>query len=177
MNLSEFLQTAPEFADLTPADIEILERAMTVRNYPDGHEFIKEDAVGDAVYLILDGEVCVRRRRGRERGFVDIKRMRPGELFGLISLIDQSKHHASCKAIGPVRAASLPRTAFELLYETNSPLPHHFQHIVARQLARDLRAVTRVLRQDIFGDDTSGGYTGPERRSGGDRRRGERRQS
>jgi CRP-like cAMP-binding protein len=174
MNLSEFLHTAPEFSDMSAGDIASLEKAMMVRDYPDGHVFFSEGSSPDALYLIIDGEVAVSHLKGEERGYVVIKRMHAGEFFGLMALIDHTRRHASCTAVGKVRVASLPSNAFALLYESNSRLSNRFQLIIARQLARDFRSLVSVLRQNIFALDdepvNTMAYQGPERRSGTDRR-------
>ena len=177
MKLIDLLETAPNFAGLSRADVEALDRIMVERDYPDGHEFFRQGSPADTIYLIVDGEVAVTQRHSDDRGHTELKRMGSGEIFGEWALIDHTRRHACCKAIGPVRVASLPRSAFELMYTANSPMPHHFLHIVARQLARDLRSLVGTLRQAIFED--SGAplqpYDGPERRSDQDRRKGERR--
>ena len=153
MNFFEFLQTVPDFDVMSSEDIEILDKIMLVRDYPDGHEFIHEDTVGHDIYLIVDGCVAVTHKKGKNRGLLDMKHLHPGELFGLISLVDDGKHEASCRAIGMVKAASLPRSTFKLLYESNSPLARHFQYIVSRQLMRDYRTLINLLRSIIFAEN------------------------
>jgi CRP-like cAMP-binding protein len=183
MRLIELLETAPEFAELSRNDVETLDRIMVEKVYHDGHEFFKQDSPADTIYLIIDGEVAVTRSYSDERGHVEFKRLGAAEIFGQLALIDHTKRHACCRAVGPVRVAYLPRSAFELLYATNSQTPHHFQHIVARQLARDLRSLVGTLRRAIFEDSNAPllPYKGPERRtnedrrSDVDRRKGERR--
>lgn len=181
MNFSEFLRTVPEFAAFSERELDTLERAMTVREYPNGYEFIKEGTAADALYLIIDGEVAVTHRRsGEERGQLEIKRLQPGEMFGLIALIDHGKREATCRAVGKVEAASLPRPAFELLYDANAPLALHFQRMVAHQLMRDFRALIQLIRNEIFAESSAASreqlesiaarYSGPDRRKG-DRRR------
>jgi CRP-like cAMP-binding protein len=153
MNFNDFLQTVPEFDVMSSEDIETLEKVMVVRDYPDGHEFIHEDANGQDIFLLIDGKVAVRHNRLHGRGFLNMKSVDPGELFGLLSLIDDGRCEASCKARGTVTAASLPRPAFKLLYESNSPLARHFQYIVSRQLMRDYRNLINFLRAVIFANN------------------------
>ena len=179
MNFHEFLQTVPELAGLSRDEKATLEKSMVVKDYPDEHEFFQESKPGEAIYLIIKGEVAVTHEKGIERGMIQLARLYSGEWFGLVSLIAGGRHEASCKAVGPVQAASLPRAAFMLLYEANVPIALHFQHIVASQLARDYRAIADLLRQVVFAtskDEAQNAfhkvitrYRGPERRKG-DRR-------
>ncbi|MDX5151905.1 MAG: cyclic nucleotide-binding domain-containing protein [Acidiferrobacterales bacterium] len=151
MTLSEFLQANPLFDSFSRPEIETLEKAMSTSRYPDGHLFVKEGKKGDACYLILEGEVSVTRESKAERGAEQVRMMGPGEMFGLIALIDHGKRAATCKAVGEVTAASLPPTAFDLLFQSDAPIAHHFQFVIARQLARDLRAYNHALLNTLFG--------------------------
>ncbi|MGW8311243.1 MAG: Crp/Fnr family transcriptional regulator [Thiogranum sp.] len=177
MRLIKLLETAPNFVGLSRADVEALDRIMMEKDYPDGHEFFKQGNPADTIYLIVDGKVAVTQRHSDDRCHTELKRMGSGEIFGEWALIDHSRRSACCTAVGPVRVASLPRSAFELLYMANSPLPYHFLQIIARQLARDLRSLVGTLRGAIFEGSNAPlrPYDGPERRSDRDRRKGERR--
>lgn len=155
MTLSEFLSQSPLYDDLSGSDIDTLERIMMVRDYPDGHQFFGEGSRAESVYLLMSGEVSVSARGHGSRGATEIKRMQPGALFGLVALIGHGKRSAGCRAAGPVTAASLPRSAFELLFESNSPLPQHFRLVVARQLARDTRSLLNEVRHEIFSEAES----------------------
>lgn len=151
MNLAEFLVLCPLFDGFPAPELDVMEKAMLVKRYPDGHEFIKEGQRGDAMYLILQGAVSVTRLNKHGRTVERIQTMKPGDMFGLLSLIDHSKRSATCTAGGEVTAASLPGSAFELLYQANAPIAHHFQWCIARQLARDLRAFDEALLYAILG--------------------------
>jgi CRP/FNR family cyclic AMP-dependent transcriptional regulator len=151
MDISEFLLSNPLFDTFTTSETETLAKAMTTSRYPDGHVFIKEGQRGDACYLVLDGEVSVTRMSRSDRGIERVRTMGAGELFGLIALIDRGKRAATCTAVGEVTAASLPTNAFDLLFQSNAPIAHHFQFVIARQLARDLRAYNHALVDTLFG--------------------------
>ena len=150
MIFRKFLETAPEFSNLTPKDIEDFEHIMRVNEYPDEYEFFKQGSTSHDVYLILSGEVSVKHNKEIERGSVEVKRLKPGEMFGLLSAITDTKHEATCQAVGPVTLASMPRQAFQLLYNSNSPLALHFQQYVTFQLAKDYSALIGLLRNVLF---------------------------
>lgn len=153
MKLGEFLRTIPEFSAFTDDDLAVLEQALDVRDYEDGHEFFTQGSKGTDLYLIVEGEVAVYRHMKRQLSNLELKRMQAGGLFGLNSLITGRKHEATCEAVGPVKVASLPRSAFMLLYDRDSPLTHHFQEIVARQVMLDYRSLVERLRKIIFSRD------------------------
>lgn len=151
MTISEFLVANPLFDSFSRPEIEVLEKAMATASYPDGHVFIKEGQRGDACYLVLEGEVQITRASKNERSPEQVRLLGPGELFGLIALIDHGKRAATCKAVGEVTAASLPPAAFDLLFQSDAPIAHHFQFVIARQLARDLRAYNHALLNTLLG--------------------------
>ena len=144
--LMQFLQTVPQFADFSQSELTAFDKAFRVDTFCDGHVFIKEGGHADAIYLILHGEVEVRRRRRNEAGYALINRTRAGEIFGHVSLINNDRRGATVVAVGEVRVATLPQSAFELLFDTHAPIALHFQRLVARQLARDLRLYDEALR-------------------------------
>ena len=144
ITLYDFLLGMPGFCILRDDDLEILERIMRVDNYRHGHSF----KTADNIYLIMDGEVAVTYHE--ESGHLQHDHAHRGDLFGLYSLIDTSKKSAHCTAISWVRAASLPRTAFELLLRSSMPLSLHFQHIVENQLARHAAESYIAARQQAY---------------------------
>lgn len=130
ISLYEFLLSIPAFCMLGDDELEMLERIMRVDEYSNGHSFKS----ANNIYLVMEGEVSVTHRD--TSGNLQHDHVQRGDFFGLYSLIDNSKKSAACTAAGTVRAASLPRTAFELLFRASLPLSLHFQNIVANQIAR-----------------------------------------
>jgi putative ABC transport system ATP-binding protein len=144
MEALEVLGSMKSFASLSEADRQALSTAMQVRDYPDGHTFIREGARADAAYLVLEGEVRVTRDR---RGTVeDLNRLGKGAFFGLVALVDEGPRSATCRAAGPVRVASLPPSAFALLFNAHAPIALAIQRVVAEQLTRDFRNLRQSIR-------------------------------
>jgi len=146
MLLKNFLKTLPAFGSLSDAEAENLARAMRVQDYPDRHEFVRQGERGMDLFLLIEGEVSVQ-HYGSSGHVHELKRLKSGELFGMLSLSDRHPASASCIAAGPVKVASLPWSAYELLYQTAAPIGHHFLFAVAYQMARDLRDRANVLRE------------------------------
>jgi CRP-like cAMP-binding protein len=137
---------------MTNDELKVLEKSMVVKDYPDGYAFKREKQQENAFYLILEGEVEVAHEKGTESGLQHITCMKSGSLLGLHGLIGHFRSIVFCCAKGPVKAAHLPKTAFDLLFQYNTQLPHHFQMIVARQLASDYRNIVKELRQTLIND-------------------------
>lgn len=150
MKFQELLNTAPAFSGMSSKDIDDLERIMIIKSFPDGHEFFKEGAGGTDIHLIVEGQVGVTHHRGRQRGDIQMKLLKASEMFGLIAAVTDVKHEASCRAVGRATVATIPRTAFKLLFEANSTLGLHFLQYIVAQLANDYKSLNDLLRKAIF---------------------------
>jgi CRP-like cAMP-binding protein len=98
------------------------------------------------MYLLVDGAVEVRRLDDAMGRPPEVRELRSGEVFGLLSLLDHMPAVATCTALEPVTAAALERPAFEALFSSAPPIGHHIQYMVAIQLARDLQERNKGLR-------------------------------
>jgi len=145
MELLQFLNTLPAFQTFTPAYVGVLAGLMKVGQFPSGHTFIEQGQQGEAMYLLVEGAIQVR-RLDEVSGQVEERELRAGELFGLLSLIGDMPASATCIARDSVIAAALPREAFQRLFDTAAPIGHHLQYMVAVQLARDLQERNKSLR-------------------------------
>jgi CRP-like cAMP-binding protein len=147
MDLKQFLIQLPAFQNFTPRYVDVLADLMDVAEYPEGHVFITQGEPGEAMYLLMDGVVRIDRVDDVSGERQEGRDLHSGELFGLLSLVDNMPAGATCTATEPVAAASLPRSAFVRLFESAPPIGHHLQYMVAVQLARDLQERNKGLRQ------------------------------
>lgn len=80
------------------------------RVYRDGALIIRQGDVGSAMYVIQDGEVeVVRLHNGRE---VRLAVLSPGDIFGELSLLGNSKRSATVRALGDVRVITVDKNIF-----------------------------------------------------------------
>ena len=148
VDLKMFLKNLPGFEGFSGAHLEALAAAMKVQLFPKGHTFIWQGEQGQALYIIMDGAVLLS-RTDELTGFKQERELRAGEVFGLLSLIDNLPAAATCTALEPVTAASLPRADFNELFDDAPPVGHHILYMVAIQLARDLQDRNMSLRARI----------------------------
>lgn len=147
MLFKNFLKTLPSFQFFSETDIDALSKAMYVREYPEGHTFIRQGQKGKELYLLVEGKVNVSRYDDLTGASDNLKTLLAGEIFGLLSLIDTLPAAASCTALEPVKVANLSRTTYNLLFQSAAPIAYHFQYLVAQQLARDLYDRNESLRK------------------------------
>lgn len=134
----ELFSTFPESERLLLEDIFVVER------YPAGHVFLREGdraaSSRDAICVVVDGRVSVTRKDAPLRS-----ELVPGELFGVVALCTDMPRSATCKAETDVTVAHLDKPAFTFLRSEHSTLAARFELLLARQLVRDLRRLTRGL--------------------------------
>jgi CRP-like cAMP-binding protein len=147
MDLLQTLRANPHLGELSEQDLEALNSSMSVSAHPDGHIFIKENARGDTLFLLLEGQIAVTRERAAFSH--ELKTLKPGELFGQLALIDNEPRSATCSAVGSVRVASLPQAAFSVLFYSRAPVAEALQRAVAAQVMHDFRNVTQQIRDAL----------------------------
>lgn len=145
MDIKMFLKTLPGFEGFAGPHLDALAAVLKVQLYPKGHTFIWQGEQGQALYMIMNGAVLLS-RTDELTGFKQERELRAGEVFGLLSLIDNLPAAATCTVLEPVAAASLPRAEFNDLFEEAPPVGHQILYMVAIQLARDLQDRNMSLR-------------------------------
>jgi CRP/FNR family cyclic AMP-dependent transcriptional regulator len=147
MLFRHFLKSLHAFNHFSSDDLDAMDKAMFVRQYPDGHVFVQQGMQGQELFMLVEGRVRVSREDDLTGISQDREILRTGELFNLLSLVDNLPATASYTADGSVQVASLPRSAYNLLASAAAPIAHHFQYLVAQQLARELCDRTVSLRR------------------------------
>lgn len=146
MLLKSFLKCQSYFKHLTEPDLDALAHAIYVEDRPAGHLLVQEGKLGKEMYILVEGEVKVTRYNPLTSESEELKVLKAGEMFGLLSLTDHLPAAASCLAQGPIKVGILTRTGYNFLYKSAAPIALGFQFAVARQLASDIRHRNNTLR-------------------------------
>jgi CRP-like cAMP-binding protein len=100
------LETVPLFAGLGRRHLKKVAAAGRIARFHDGTTIVRAGEAGDAMFVVIDGEVLVRRR-----GASDV-RMGIGSFFGEMSLLDGGARSADVIADGPVVCLAVTRPRF-----------------------------------------------------------------
>lgn len=146
MDLTYFLKNLPAFEDFHATHLAVLASHLSVEQYSDGHVFIRQGEEGQALYLLLQGSVRITRHDDKDAPEYELRELADGEMFGILSLVEDLPTQASCTAKGAVKTASLSRAAFKQLFTEASPIGHHLQYMIAVQMARDLQEANKRMR-------------------------------
>ncbi|QDQ24980.1 cyclic nucleotide-binding domain-containing protein [Chitinimonas arctica] len=149
MELKAFLHNLPAFESYHDQYLNALIAELDVEDCPDGFVFIHQGGRDGAMFIILEGSVgIIRRDRPNETDY-EVRDLRDGEIFGLLSLVDDMPAAATCVAHGPVKIAALTREGFRTLFQSAPPVCHQLQYMIAVQLARDLQEQNEYLRRHM----------------------------
>ena len=139
----EVLQKVPMFAKLNYEDTVRLASIARMEKFAPGTVIIQQDSLGDALYIIRAGEVVVTTHG--PFGPEDVGRLRAGETFGEMSLIDEMLTSANVVAAGEVETMTIPRRQFESLVSSDDKLAVKIYKAFARSLSDRLRRVNLML--------------------------------
>jgi signal transduction histidine kinase/predicted CoA-binding protein len=113
-----FLRRVPLFSDLTDEDLAQLCEMITEVHLSPGEELFAEGAIGDAAYVIKEGQVEIIKVSGGREVLLNVRHS--GEVIGEISLIEEAPRMASVRAREKSLLLGISKDQFEKLLETSS---------------------------------------------------------
>jgi CRP-like cAMP-binding protein len=115
--LNNVMATSPLFRPFDKDNRRALVERFKARELPAGEVILSEGQPADGLYVVMAGEVEVRKRvEGKD---VRLAALREGEVFGEISLLTKSPATATVAALRPTTILRLPRAAFDELISTH----------------------------------------------------------
>ena len=93
------------FSGIAKRRLRALVRHATFAEYGPGDVVLQKDEPGDSLYVILGGSAQV-------RGKPAARRLRTGDYFGELGLLDGGRRSATVVATGELHVMKLPRDAF-----------------------------------------------------------------
>jgi len=142
----ELLQKIPIFSRLTYDETARLAPIIQHVDVAAGAVVIEQNALGDALYVIQDGEVRVSREaEAGEHHDEELGRLRTGELFGEMALLDDMLTSARVTALRPSRLLKMPKADFERLLQADDRLAVKVYRSFCRTLSDRLRRANQML--------------------------------
>jgi HEAT repeat protein len=127
-----FLKRVPLFATLSPTDLKQVATIAAEEIFPGGEVIAEQGEQGDAMFVIVSGEVrvCVE-REGQE---VEVARRTSGEYVGELSIINREPRNATLIASGDVRALCIDRKSFEGLMRERPEVSLFIIQVLSKRL-------------------------------------------
>lgn len=132
------------FSGLTPEALELVARVATEESHSLGTKIFQHGDPGDKLYLILEGRIRISREvagMGEEALAV----LGPGDVFGEMSLLDESPRSADARVHEACRILSIPKDGFEDLLFLHKDLAYEVLWSVVRMLTKRLRETNDKL--------------------------------
>ena len=131
MKLDELRQVRL-LADLSEEDLEQLYGMATTVSIPAGELVLREGDPGDSLFVVLDGQLEVTKRQGRQDILLAV--YEPGQFFGEMALLEQTSRSASVRTLRESRLLVISQAAFQTLLSCSASAPLKILHTVTSRL-------------------------------------------
>jgi signal transduction histidine kinase len=137
----ETLRAAPLFGSLPEADLVRLAEMSEPLDLRPGELLIREGDPGDAIYVIVSGELEITKQSGNTE--VQLAKAGPGEIQGEMSAIEGRPRSASVRALADVEVLRIPREALLRVFAVTPEAAFSMLHTVLNRL----RSTNSLLRE------------------------------
>jgi CRP-like cAMP-binding protein len=147
------------FADLSPADAEVITCACEDRILVGGEELFHENDAGDSLFIVQSGRVDVFKNiRGEvDRGLTSLG---PGDVIGEMSFIDGARRSATARTAEKSEFLVLSRQSFAKVQGERPDIAASFFRNMAAIVAARLRTTNELYREAVsFGLEATGAQT------------------
>ncbi|HEX9730282.1 MAG TPA: Crp/Fnr family transcriptional regulator [Gemmatimonadales bacterium] len=150
MSVAETLRSVPLFAKLSDDELARVADAARERAYPKNSVILFEDDPGDALYVVVTGQVKVLLigEDGRE---VILSVLAAGDFFGEMSLIDDEPRSAHVIAMEDSNLLVLRRADFQQALDEHPRIALGLLRALSRRLRRADDKIGALVLLDVLG--------------------------
>jgi CRP/FNR family cyclic AMP-dependent transcriptional regulator len=156
-SLVNFLKQSDIFYQLTPTQLELVANLCQEVVYQAGETIFKENSNSTELYIIAQGEVEILIDPGMQEAASNpgnetvITKLRRGQSFGEIALVDEGFRSASARAVQKdTRLLVIQRDQLIMLCETYPQLGYRLMHNLAADLAMKIRNTDLRIREQLL---------------------------
>jgi len=141
----EVLRSSPLGAELAPSECAVLAKLVHLKALADGEVLLPEGASDPLVHVVVEGRIQV--VKDSVHGRTVLHTLKPGDLIGELSFMDDEPRYGSLIASGPSKVLALSRADFETLVETEPRVVYKVMRAIMRVAHRVQRNVSRELQE------------------------------
>jgi CRP-like cAMP-binding protein len=141
----EKIQDSFLFRGLSFDETRILAGICKTIEKKDGEVIIEENSPGQALYLIVSGEVIVLKGEGDQKKSLAV--LKTGEIFGEMSLIEDSFTSSSVVSKGVTRLLTIDKRDLEQIMEDNDLFAAKIYRSFCIALSERLRKANQKLKE------------------------------
>ena len=134
-------------ADLNDDQLERFVQFMEVQSVRQWHEVVKQGEEGNAMFLVLDGELRVRLMIGGKETILTT--LGPGEFFGEMALFDHGPRSADVVANKDSTLLKISSASFDHLSREAPDIAAPFLFAIGKTLAARIRADNKRYKDQI----------------------------
>ena len=134
---------------LNKSDLRKLAQFGREIHYSRSQFVFKENDKSDSFYVLLAGEIQVTKMI-RGKGQVALRTLKPGNLFGEMSLFTRRRRSASCQVMESAVVLEIPNNQFKKLLRDGDTTATKLVHLNCHLLADRLNHVLDLIGKDSF---------------------------
>jgi CRP/FNR family cyclic AMP-dependent transcriptional regulator len=154
-NFVNFLKQSDIFYQFTPTQLELVGNLCEEVIFQADEMIFRENSGSKELYVIVQGEVDILINRGTtgslNKGETAVARLRRGQSFGEVALVDEGLRSASARAAQKdTRLLVIQRDKLIMLCETYPQLGYRLMYNLAADLAMKIRNTDLRIREQLL---------------------------
>jgi CRP/FNR family transcriptional regulator, cyclic AMP receptor protein len=137
-DLKAFLLATPFFGGLSGASLDLLVSMLVARRFEAGATVVAEGEPGRSMYIVHCGELVVS-KRGPAGQVLQMSRLKPGDFFGEMTLIEMQNRSATVVAESPTELYELAARNLYTYYKADIHAYVMVLQNINREICRRLR--------------------------------------
>lgn len=131
--LARVLRKVDFFAPMTVGQMEKVLKYIMLYSYASDETVFKQGSFGDAFYVVHEGRVAVRIKKGFFSFAKTVTTLGPGDFFGEMALLTSDARNATVMALEPTKLFVLLRSEFQFVLNENPSFHDEVKKIAARR--------------------------------------------
>lgn len=145
----DILKSVSIFSGLDQNEIHRVAEICTERCYHEGEIIFIEHTEGDELFVILEGEVSISLELTSEEDAMPLVSLRNGDVFGELSVVDDSPRSATARASSSCRTLVIDKKAFDSLMEIDHDLGFKVMRNLARLVSKRVRNANQKILDNV----------------------------
>ncbi|MBM3573203.1 MAG: cyclic nucleotide-binding domain-containing protein [Alphaproteobacteria bacterium] len=139
----EVLRAIPLFSKIEPSKLKLLAFTSERLTYDSGQVLFNQGDMGDAAYIVMDGEAAV--LINTPQGRIQVAKLKSGDIVGEIAILCDVPRTATVQAVGQLTAL---RVSKDLFFRLVTEFPQMAIEIM-RELAHRVERMNIQLREVV----------------------------
>ena len=143
---TDFLASIRLFSSLSPEQLSMLAKSMTIQEFRPSEIVFEQGHDGDALFVVRTGEIRVSTHspEGEEIGLACLT---SGDFFGELALIDGKERTATAIATEPTKLLKLPRSDFFEFLRHHTGITMEILLVLTKRLRRNAIQLSDAMKQ------------------------------